>query len=619
MKTYKQRTDDILTKAQKKRKAKKTAIAATISSCACAAAVALACVLFIPLPQPSVAVDIYRESEYFPVIERLDKKLNPVSEPVYKNNFERWTAELKDFFGGFFGSNTAKGDRNDVVWDEDAPTMSGSTSLGPADGNDYSNGYVETTDNQVQGVVEGDIFKRTKTHIFYLYDDTVYAYNIAGSDTSLVSVYEIRARENSRINASATEEAYLSSDGRTLTVVRGIFAFSKEGKSKAYTEIIGLDVSDPVSICERGRNYLSGSYVSSRTVDGKLLVVNNYYVYKGADFSEESSFLPMYGAWGEMRCVAADNIVCPEELTTTNYSVICQIDEKDFKTEACTALLSYSSSIYVSAENIFVTRAYREKQDDVTQTKTEVACVAYGNGNLEYVNSVTVEGSVLNQYSMDEYDGCFRIVTTTDAGATNASLYCIDMQTFETVGKAEHFAPDGESVQSVRFDGDKAFVCTAVVITLTDPVYAFDLSDPTNITYVDTGEIKGYSSSLIDFRDGFLLGIGFRGNGGLKLEIYRETATSMESVALYELDASFSSVYKSYFIDRERGLVGLGIYDYTEDSVFKGYILLSFDGYTLNEIVRTKLRGDCEQMRATLIDGYFYMLGADECKTEKIF
>ena len=201
----------------------------------------------------------------------------------------------------------------------------------------------------------------------------------------------------------------------------------------------------------------------------------------------------------------------------------------------------------------------------------------------------------------------------------------MDMQSFEIVGKVENFAPSGEQVFSVRFDKNKAYVCTAVVITMTDPVYAFDLSDLANITYVETGEIKGYSSSLVQFKDGFLLGIGYGSSRDtLKIEIYQETEKAVESVAVYELNAYFSENYKSYFIDRERGLVGLGVsydeYNPTDErwSFFNGYILLEFDGYGIKEILRTELMGNHIDKRATLIDGYFYMLGATQCKVEKL-
>lgn len=615
MKTYKQRTGDILEKARQKQRNKKRTLTAAISSCACAAVVALACVLFIPLPQPPTAADAYKNSEYYPVIQQLDKKLNTVKGPVYKNNFEKLTTTIEDFFNIFAGCGGMSGDKGNMMAPAE-PDFDGAVNEGLAgDKQDSaeadSSGYVETTDNQTQGVIEADLFKRTESHIFYLFGNTVYAYKIAGLDTKLVGSYQITVRENTFHRGGG--EFYLSMDGKTATLIRSVTLLNEEQKIKnVYTEIVSLDVSDPTNITEKGRNYLSGDYVSSRMADGKLLVINNFYVYRGVDFSEESSFLPQYGDLENMQSVAADDIICPKELTTTNYSVICQIDEGSGIAEDCMALLSYSSTIYASAENLFITRNFREKEEGVTQTKTEFSCISYKDEGLKYVHSATVAGSVLNQYSMDEYEGIFRIVTTTDKGSTSASLYCIDMQSFETVGKVENFAPLGEQVFSVRFDGDKAYVCTALVITMTDPVYAFDLSDVANITYVETGEIKGYSSSLVQFKDGFLLGIGYGSSRDtLKIEIYQETEKSVEGITMYELKAEFSENYKSYFIDRERGLVGLGIdqYSYEKGGMVNEYILLEFDGYRLNEVLRTELGGAASLKRATLIDEYLYMFG----------
>lgn len=620
MKTYKERTGDILEKARKKQQIKKRRLTAAISTCACAVAVALTCVLFIPLPQPATEADAYKNSEYYPVIQRLDKKLNKIKGPVYKNNFEKLTAAVGDLFSIFSDKNATGGNMMPPTDMNYGGAVDEETGNAPDFNADDVNGYVETTDNQAQGVIEADLFKRTKTHIFYLDYNLIRAYSIAGTESKLVGTYDVNAR--GRAYNYENGEFFLSADGKTLTLLRSVSVLNKQGKANRYTEIVSLDVSNPVNISEKGRNYLSGDYVSSRMVDGKLLVINNFYVYNSVDFSQEKTFLPQYGKLQSMQSVAADDIICPKELTTTHYTVVCQIDESSALAEDCMALLSYSSTVYASAENLFVTRNFSEKEDGVMQTKTEISCVSYAGEGLEYVNSATVDGSVHNQYSMDEYEGIFRVVTTTSKGATNASLYCIDMQSFETVGKVENFAPSGETVQSVRFDGYKAYVCTAIVVTLSDPVYAFDLSDPTNITYVETGEIKGYSSSLVQFTDGFLLGVGYGSDRNtLKIEIYQETATAMECVTIYELNAEFSENYKSYFIDRERGLLGLGIYDYSKDK--EEYLLLQFDGYKLNCILRTELSDDgidLAAVRATLIDGYMYIFGRNNVfKVEKVF
>jgi uncharacterized secreted protein with C-terminal beta-propeller domain len=259
---------------------------------------------------------------------------------------------------------------------------------------------------------------------------------------------------------------------------------------------------------------------------------------------------------------------------------------------------------------------------------TTITALRYSGKKLECVGSVDVAGSVKDQYSMDEYQDILRVVATTSESKykestfvdgeylsmlpansrVNASLYCISLQDLQVVAKVENFAPDGEQVRSARFDGNTAYVCTS--LQLKDPVFFFDLSDLKNITWKDTGTIDGYSSSLVDFGDGLLLGIGYGGSWGLKIELYEESDTGVVSVCVYDHGGSFSEDYKAYFIDRQRQLVGLGVNN-------SRYILLAFNGYELAEVVNCPLAGDDDTKRAFIDGDWLYMLG-QEFRVEKI-
>jgi uncharacterized secreted protein with C-terminal beta-propeller domain len=239
---------------------------------------------------------------------------------------------------------------------------------------------------------------------------------------------------------------------------------------------------------------------------------------------------------------------------------------------------------------------------------------------------------------MDEYEGILRVFTTTNAtvvydrdygngtassdmlqsasGKSNASLYCVDLSSFEIVASVIDFAPPREEIQSVRFDKEIAYVCTS--IEMSDPVFFFDLSDLDHITYKDTGTIDGFSTSLINLGNGYLLGIG-RGDrwSSFKVEVYEETANGVRSVCAYELeDAEYSTEYKSYYVDRSNQLIGVGVVDRRH---YSKYIVLHFDGYVLTELVNVSLAGKPANMRGVYIDGYMYMFGADDFKVEKIF
>lgn len=646
MKTYKQRTEEILNKVAQKRKTRRNRRIA--AACCCFALVlSMSLVLFVPYDVAPSALTAYKNNPYFDVIEKLYHfTYRP---PAYKNNFEKWFSAAKGSGNLIMGSPALDwaDEGNGFLSSPDVEELSPSPEIGtqiqapgasaPTTGKPDQT-YEEVTDNQVEGVIEGDIFKRSDKYIYYLVNNKLSVYSIAQENSQEVGSYDLLSEttDDNKVHHWVAENAqmYLSQDCTTLTVLRNVFTKTESASSNQVC-LLTLDVTDPKNIQETNRVYVDGSYVSSRMVDGKLLLLTDFAVRRqDIDYSEESTFLPHLTVNGEATPIPAENIYCPDTITSTKYTVVCRMDGKTLETEGSAAFLSYSNDVYVSKEHVFAVHNYTDTTVDENgythvNTMSEIACLSYTGEELTHAGSICVKGSIKDQYSMDAYQGILRIVTSTsetsylkvthDNGTTssvtlqnskrtrNVSLYCVDMATWQIAASVEGFAPENETAESVRFDGTNAYVCTAEVITLTDPVYFFDLSDLNNITWKDTGTIDGYSSSLVNFGDGYLLGIGFGGTGGMKIEVYRETETKVESVCAFEKEtAIFSQDYKDYFIDRENQLVGLGYQCRGSES---RYVLLLFTGEELVTLLDVDLGGYYDQMRAFLDNGWMYMLG----------
>ena len=536
------------------------------------------------------------------------------------------------------------------------------------EGSTLCSSYVETTDNQVKGVTEADLFKRTETHIFYFDVESkkINVYSIACSKSQLVSDINLKDYVFDSFENLYLGQLFLSKDGKTLTVLSNSYKLKRvvsTGNLYAdpYTFLISFDVSDPENIKENGRFAISGSYSTARVVDGEILLFTEYFRDRplADDYSDIEDFVPSINCGEGFALIPAEDIIIPDGNIAGCYTVVSKLNESDLSFKGSRACLSFSDTVYVSADKIFLTRSYsdcveREKEGKMSPCRinmTEITAISYKGEGFRKLGSVCVEGSVKNQYSLDEFNGILRVVTTTggtsyladkylvtEAGLfygepggervkterieTNASLYCIDLSNFEVVGEVRDFAPAGETVESVRFDGTNAYVCTAVVVTFTDPVYFIDLSDLNNITYTDTGYIDGYSSSLVNFGEGLLLGIGYGDNRStLKIEVYAEDGDKVISLDSYEVEGvTFSTDYKSYYIDRERGLVGL-MFDEWRIGYGCRYVLLGFDGYQLFEVVNQKfdVSFSPDKARATIADNYFYMMVSYEFKAIKLF
>ena len=500
--------------------------------------------------------------------------------------------------------------------------------------------YEEITDNQTEGVIEADRIKRSDKHIYYLDNQTLRVFSIKGLNSKELGHIEL-LNNSYYLNKW---EFYLSQDCKTATVIT---QFYNENKQPC-VGVIALDVSNPEKIVEKSRFEITGSYMSSRLTDGKIILLTEFVIDKQElNFDKESTFLPQINTGDGMKTIPASDIVSPESLNSTRYTIVIKLDENTLKPDGTAAFLSYSEDVYVSKDHIFLTHVFADvKKDDngdkIRNSMTEISCLTYGGNAFEIKGSATVRGYVKDQWSMDEYEGILRVVTTTNAttvretyssdgesvsadilmtatGQSNASLYCIDLKNFKLVAAVEDFAPPHEEVQSVRFDKTTAYVCTS--IEMSDPVFFFDLSDINNITYKDTGTIEGFSTSLINFGNGKLLGIGRSNWNTFKVEIYEETTDGVTGFCKYELqNADYSTAYKAYYIDRKNQLIGLGVTMYNNSiAQAERYIVLHFDGYNLVELLNIPLNGNMEFQRGVYIDGYMYMFGENDFKVEKLF
>ena len=619
---------------------KKRITLSIIAAAACFALVLGNLWLFIPFNTNLPDVSRYSDSEYYGIIQKLN--VLTFEKPQHKNNFEVIKNSLSDFFGVrlkgeaiediFFQNN---------MMDGAAPE----SSMGGAKEELYmspDNTYEEITDNQVEGIIEADRIKRSDKHIYYLDNKTLRVFSIEGLNSKELGHIVLYGEKQ---NYYLTKwEFYLSNDCKTATVITQFYNENKQ----LCVGVVALDVSNPEKIAEKNRIEITGGYMSSRLTDGKLILLTEFVFNKNdINFGDESTFLPQINTGDGMKTIPASFITSPEKLNSTRYTVVMKLDEKTLNLEGTSAFLSYSEDVYVSKDHIFLTHVFAdvktgENGEKIRNSMTEISCLDYSGNTFENKGSVTVRGYVKDQWSMDEYEGILRVVTTTNAtaiyenrysdgenvsadilvtatGQSNASLYCVDLNSFKVVAEVKDFAPPHEEVQSVRFDKNAAYVCTS--IEMSDPVFFFDLTDLNNITYKDTGTIEGFSTSLINFGNGKLLGIGRANWNTFKVEIYEETNDGVNGFCKYELQsAGYSTEYKSYYIDRENQLIGLGVRMYNStDSQRQRYIVLHFDGYNLVEVANVSLSGASELQRGVYIDGYMYMFGENDFKVQKLF
>ena len=129
--------------------------------------------------------------------------------------------------------------------------------------------------------------------------------------------------------------------------------------------------------------------------------------------------------------------------------------------------------------------------------------------NVTFQSSATLKGHLLNQFSMDEHKGYFRVVTTEgntwdDKKPSENNLFILD-ENLNTTGSVEGLAK-GERIYSARFMGDKAYMVT---FRETDPLFVIDVANPAAPKVLGELKIPGFSNYLHPLDDNHLIGFGY--------------------------------------------------------------------------------------------------------------
>ncbi|HAG08480.1 MAG TPA: hypothetical protein DCK87_02790, partial [Desulfotomaculum sp.] len=137
---------------------------------------------------------------------------------------------------------------------------------------------------------------------------------------------------------------------------------------------------------------------------------------------------------------------------------------------------------------------------------------------VKYQTSADVAGRVLNQFSMDEHKGYFRIATTSHEPSqwqesTKNNIFVYD-EKLKPVGQLTGLAP-GERIYSARFLGERVYLVT---FRETDPFFVIDLTYPDQPKTLGYLKIPGFSSYLHPYDENHIIGLGKETGGAVIME-----------------------------------------------------------------------------------------------------
>ncbi len=222
---------------------------------------------------------------------------------------------------------------------------------------------------------------------------------------------------------------------------------------------------------------------------------------------------------------------------------------------------------------------------------TVINKVSVKDGEIRVAANGEVPGYVNNQFSMDEYDGVFRIATTLSARwdrfegqqtQMSNNVYTLD-EDLNVMDSLEGLA-ENEQIYSTRFMGDRLYMVTFRQV---DPFFVIDLSDPEHISSLGKLKIPGFSRYLHPYDDNLIIGIGQDASEtgrtrGLKISLFDVSDVSdPKEVASWVSPDRYSSSnvlyeHRAFLFSKEKELLVLPAYYYdwqNEDESYNGALV----------------------------------------------
>lgn len=393
------------------------------------------------------------------------------------------------------------------------------------------NGSSFDTNIQTRGIDEADISKCDGKYVYSLTNNKLVVYDLSGS--VIVAV---------------------KNDGKEL-YVNGNQIVTLGEKNCVIYEFHG--------ILTKKLSFDYETYIDSRLVD------NNVYLVTRNRLHEDNI---LYG-----NCYYDDL-----GSLLYNFSII-DINLDDYSYNVVQTLSGWDAIVYMSNSNFYIASS--------GYCNGDITSIMMYDFNLNPIGIMRVEGTILNQFSMDEYNGYLRVVSTDkekDAERLN-SINVFDLKTLDKVGYLNEGIGIGRQViKSVRFEED---VCYCVTYENSDPLYEISLNDPLNPIIVSKYEAPGYSNYLHTFvinGKEYILGLGYtdsRINTKISIYVNEEETIQIGKDYILGYDNYYDQCdYVSDLLNEEMFVNHKSLFIYNDGTYLYLGANVSFDKYVIFKI-----------------------------------
>lgn len=425
-----------------------------------------------------------------------------------------------------------------------------------------------------------------------------------GYGSTRISVVDVTDRANPRITRSIDVEGYLADgrmvDGKIYSVLNHWLSMPQSVYDLAWREDLSLPELDDTLEGEAFEVARQVAMAQAKAILRPLVMAAVYDLDMDELLPEWRDQVTGEAEAQTEAMVECQNIYRPADIAHWNMLSVVELD-LDSDNLVASGVLSDGWTVYASQEDMYIAQSswwwwWGYGENDM---KSYIHKFHFGEEGPEYVATGEVDGYLYDQFAMSYFDGSLRVMSSKldwwwgggseDEGGNNVTVLQDDgAGSLEKVGEITGIAP-GEQIYAARMLGAKGYMVT---FRQTDPLWTFDLSDPTNPRQVGELVMPGYSSYLHPMDDDHLLAVGMDGTEdgtltGVSVNVFDVSDFAhpvLAHQAVIENDGwSWSeAMWDHHAFTFHRGVLSIPAYSYHEDGMgnwdyFSGIYAFSVD------------------------------------------
>lgn len=412
---------------------------------------------------------------------------------------------------------------------------------GAAQGQQFSG-----TNVQEPGVDEPDLVKTNGSTLFAVENGQLESVDVSSGRPKLLDTLKLDPGWSRDLLLAGDHLLVLSRSGFWLPPLAGAPA-AMIAPVPSKTTLTEVDVSNPHALRIVQTASIGGAYVAARMVGSTVRLVSSTSLPVALPYvtpstpgvptpaaaqarnravvssSRVTAWLPTYrvGKRAPRPLVQCRDVWRPAKFAGLGMLTVTTIDlAKSLAPVDSTAVMTDGRIVYASPTSLYVaTESWAVRPlaaaPAIAQPASATQIHAFDISSPEktrYLGSGSVPGYLLDQWSLSEYQGVLRVVSTQmpawegagPAGDSFLTTLSLRDGKLVQVGQVGGLGK-GDRVYAVRMLGDTGYVVTFRQV---DPLYTLDLHDPAAPRVLGELDLPGYSSYLHPISDSLLLGIG---------------------------------------------------------------------------------------------------------------